>query len=77
MTTRSNPFANVVRQKLEPTKLLENEKAAARLNSPSRRPFNALYCNSFRISCCVLLACARALIPVWLSTWYFARSLVA
>jgi len=29
------------------------------------------YCNSLVTACCVLLACARALMPVWVRIWYF------
>jgi hypothetical protein len=29
------------------------------------------YCNSLVTACCVLLACARALIPVWVRIWNF------
>ena len=35
------------------------------------------YCNSFVTACCVLLAWARALIPVWVRIWYFDSSDVA
>ena len=39
--------------------------------------FRADYCSSLRISCCTVLDCASALMPVWLRTSNFARSLVA
>jgi hypothetical protein len=29
------------------------------------------YCNSLVTACCVLLACARALMPVWVRIWNF------
>jgi hypothetical protein len=35
------------------------------------------YCNNLVTACCVLLACARALIPVWVRIWYFDSSDVA
>ena len=35
------------------------------------------YCNSLVTACCVLLACARALMPVWVRIWYFDSSDVA
>jgi hypothetical protein len=45
---------------------------------PPRTPMgNPLYCNSLVTACCVLLACARALMPVWVRIWYFDNSDVA
>jgi hypothetical protein len=35
------------------------------------------YCNSLVTACWVLLACARALMPVWVRIWYFDSSDVA
>lgn len=62
--------------KLEETKAPRKQmEAAEETSSGSRHSMH--YCNSFRISCCTLLAWAKALMPVWLSTWNFARSLVA
>jgi hypothetical protein len=38
---------------------------------------DAYYCNSLVTACCVLLAWARALMPVWVRIWYFDSSDVA
>jgi hypothetical protein len=32
---------------------------------------DAYYCNSLVTACCVLLACASALMPVWVRIWNF------
>jgi hypothetical protein len=74
---RSNTWANLADHALEEANPTHTETTATRPTTPDRRHSNTTYCSSFRISCCTLLACARALIPVWLSTWNFARSLVA
>ena len=61
---------------LEESKVARKQMAAAGETSFGSR-HSMHYCNSFRISCCTLLAWAKALMPVWLNTWNFARSLVA
>jgi hypothetical protein len=53
------------------------------LNTPTvkmlcaRRRSDDDYCNSLVTACCVLLACAKALMPVWVRIWYFDSSDVA
>ena len=44
------------------------ERAAISLRAGRRDDY---YCNSLVTACCVLLAWARALMPVWVRIWYF------
>jgi hypothetical protein len=51
---------------------VSNVKEGARGRPPCRDGHCCRgYCNSFSTSCCTLLACARAEMPVWLRIWYF------